>query len=173
MTREILLIGAGNSRDKKILTRGDPEWGGTLVTIDMDPTCGASLVWDMEMRPLPYHDERFDEIHAYDCLEHWGRQGDWRGWFDEMGEYHRLLKPGGLFAAVVPYGEDRYADPGHTRFFSGNHFTFLDHSWYDAQLRAGKPVTDYRWYWKKNFRLVDMVPAGDPIHHFGVVMEKK
>jgi SAM-dependent methyltransferase len=171
--REILLLGAGNNRGKKVLTHRDPSWNGKLVTVDMDPTCKADLVWDLEDRPLPFDDGQFDEIHAYDCLEHWGRQGDWKSWFDEMAEYHRLLKPGGLFAAVLPYGEDRYADPGHTRFFGTNHFKLLDRDWVTEQLRAGMPVTDYRWYWKNDFKVIDLVSAGDPVHHFGVVLEKR
>ena len=167
-----LLIGAGNSRAKKVFPRGDAEWKGELVTVDMDPNCGASVVWDLEKRPLPFPDAEFDEIHAYDCLEHWGRQGDWRAWFDEMAEYHRLLKPGGQFVALVPIGKDMFADPGHTRFFSANHFAFLNQQWYDEQLAAKLPVTDYRWYWKHNFKVLNIIMGGDPAHHMAVVLEK-
>lgn len=173
MERKILLLGAGNCRRKKVFTDGrDPEWGGRLTTIDMNPNCGADVVWDLEQRPLPFADGEFDEIHAYDCLEHWGRQGDWRAWFDEMGEYHRLLKPGGEFAAVVPVGGDAFADPGHTRFFSLNHFSFLEQAWYDQQLKAGLQITDYRWYWKKNFRVVRLMLGGEPAHHAAAVLVK-
>jgi SAM-dependent methyltransferase len=173
MERKILLLGAGNSRQKKVFTDGrDPAWGGKLVTIDMDPNCGADVVWDLELRPLPFADGEFDEIHAYDCLEHWGRQGDWRAWFDEMGEYHRLLKPGGEFAAVVPVGGDAFADPGHTRVFSLNYFTFLSQDWYSHELARGAPVTDYRWYWKKNFRVVRLMSGGEPAHHVAAVLAK-
>jgi hypothetical protein len=169
--RRILLLGCGNSREKKIYS-GTPEWGGTLVTIDMNPNCGADVVHDLGRHPLPFGDAEFDEIHAYDSLEHWGQQGDWRGWFDEMGEYHRLLKPAGLFATIVPCGEDYYADPGHVRFLHPNHFRFLDHEWIAAELAAGRPVTDYRWYWKKDFRLHYVQTVGRPAHHFAVKMEK-
>lgn len=170
--RKILLLGCGNSRQRKIHPPGQPDWDGQLVTIDMNPACGADVVWDLENRPLPFPDEEFSEIHAYDCLEHWGRQGDWRGWFDEMGEYHRLLKPGGQFAAIVPYGAEAMADPGHTRFFDLNHFYFLEQGWYDQQLSAGRPVTDYRWYWKKNFKVVTGQMVGMPAHHIGVRLER-
>jgi SAM-dependent methyltransferase len=167
-----LLLGAGNSRIKKVYVQGDQDWQGELVTIDMNPNCGADVVWDLEQRPLPFADEEFDEVHAYDSLEHWGKQGDWRGWFDEMGEYHRLIKPGGHFVALVPLAEERFADPGHTRFFGLNHFLMLSQEWYDEQLKAGLPVTDYRWYWKKNFAVAKVIFGGDPAHHAAFILRK-
>lgn len=170
--RKILLIGAGNSRKKKVMTGDSDEWDGKLVTLDMNPNCGVDVVWNLEDRPLPFRDAEFDEIHAYDCLEHWGVQGDWRGWFDEMAEYHRLLKPGGYFGAGVPIGDDRYADPGHTRFFSANHFLFLSQAFYRDQLAKGLPITDYRWYWKHDFKVGHHVIHGEPPHHLSVVLEK-
>jgi SAM-dependent methyltransferase len=167
-----LLIGAGHNHRKRLYHPSEPDWIGELTTLDMNPNCGASLVWDMENRPLPFEDARFDEIHAYDCIEHWGRQGDWRGWFDEMAEYHRLLKPGGTMAIVVPLGADYFADPGHTRFFEPNYFYFLNQAWYAQRLAAGAQVTDYRWYWKLNFEIPYMQPAGDPAHHLAVLLRK-
>lgn len=158
-----LLLGAGNSRDKKIHLPGEESWAGELVTIDMNPNCGADIVWDLERRPLPFGDAEFDEIHAYDVLEHWGRQGDWRAWFDEMAEYHRLLKPAGVMCVVVPINDDALADPGHTRFFSFNHFAFLNQKWYDEELKAHRPVTDYRWYWKLNFDVLRITSVNNHI----------
>lgn len=171
--RKSLLLGAGNCRLKKICLPGNEAWAGELVTIDTNPDCGASLVWDLERRPLPFPDESFDEIHAYDCLEHWGRQGDWRAWFDEMAEYHRLLKPGGQFATGVPVGADHFADPGHTRFFAENHFRFLSQRFYEDQLKAKLPFTDYRWYWKRDFHILVLKPLGEPAHHLAVMLEKQ
>lgn len=162
-----LLLGAGNSREKKVgLT---PNWTGELVTVDMNPNCGASLVWDLDVHPLPFPDEHFDELGAYDVLEHMGKQGDWRGWFDEMAEYHRLLKPGGHFGIIVPIGADAFADPGHTRFFGANHFAMLSQKFYQDQIDVNRPVTDYRWYWKKNFNILFLQQVGD--HHIAVLLE--
>ncbi len=165
-----LLIGAGNSRVKKVSIVGEEAWTGELVTLDMNNACGADIVWDLENRPLPFKDEEFDEIGAYDVLEHIGRQGDWRGWFDEMAEYHRILKPGGKFGIMVPVGEDRFADPGHTRFFGFNHFMFLNQKFYADAIAMGTACTDYRWYWKKNFNVL----GGQELeaHHITVVMQK-
>lgn len=172
--RTILLVGCGHSRQKKVNLPGEEAWNGALVTIDMDPTCDATVTWDMENRPLPFEDQTFDEIHAYDSLEHWGKQGDWRAWFDEMAEYHRLLKPNGRFAALVPVGTDHFADPGHTRFFSLNHFLFLHQAWYDEARRTGAAVTDYRWYWKRDFKPLALTWGGDSLasHHLAILLEK-
>lgn len=167
-----LLLGCGRDWGKKIYVRGDEAWHGDLVKIDMNPECGADVVWNLDCRPLPFGDAEFDQIHAYDSLEHWGHQGDWRGWFDEMAEYHRLLKPGGSMAIIVPMGLDYFADPGHTRFFEPNWFHFLNQKWYADRLAAGMPITDYRWYWKLNFEIADLQQVGTPPHHFSVILIK-
>lgn len=171
--RTILLLGAGRDRRKKLYLN-DPEWNGKVIAIDMHPS--ADLVFDMNLvtlgKQLPYEDNSIDEIHAYDSLEHWGTQGDWRAWFTEMGEYHRVLKPGGQLVAVVPIGEDRFADPGHTRFIGMNHFLFLSQAWYAEQERLGTSAADYRWYWKKDFEPLHASPFGEPHHHLGVLIRK-
>lgn len=167
--RKILLLGAGHSRAKKVYC-GSSEWDGQLVTLDMGPDSKPDVQWDLENRPLPFLDEEFDELAAYDVLEHVGRQGDWRGWFDEMAEYHRILKPGGRFGIIVPVGKDAFADPGHTRFFSQLWFGFLNQKFYEDNLKDGKPVTDYRWYWKKNFE-IDWIQEVEG-HHLGVLLRK-
>jgi SAM-dependent methyltransferase len=167
-----LLIGCGNSREKKIFLDGDAEWHEPLVTIDMDPDCGADMVMDLGTlgrgTRLPFPDQHFDEIGAYDVLEHWGQQGDWRAWFREMAEYHRILKPGGSMGILVPVEGDALADPGHTRFFGANHFWMLSQRWYAEQLAAGKQVSDYRWFYRCDFEVLHLTELREPggrAHH--------
>jgi len=165
-----LLIGCGTNHIKQVQSGDKAEWTGALTTLDMNPQCGADVVWDMENLPLPFDAETFDEIGAYNCMEHWGRQGDWRGWFAEMAEYHRILKPNGTMGIVVPIGDDALADPGHTRMFHANYFGFLNQAFYDRNEVAKSCFTDYRWYWKLNFAILYLEAQGG--HHLGVILRK-
>lgn len=167
-----LLLGCGNDRRKKVALPGAASFVEPLVTLDMNPNCGADVVHDLDSHPLPFDDNTFDELAAYDVLEHLGRQGDWRGFFSEFAEYWRILKPGGMFGLLVPVGPDWHADPGHTRFFSSSWFRFLDQSWYAAALAEGQQVTDYRgWAWKRDFETMGLDPIED--HHLAVMLRKR
>lgn len=169
-----LLIGCGNDRRKKVAFSNHQEWAGPLTTVDVNPNCGADIVFDMARLPiggrLPLDDGAFAEIGAFDCLEHWGAQGDFRGFFREFAEYHRLLQDGGRMFILVPVGPDALADPGHTRFFSAEYFRFLDREWYEKQIQARQPVTDYRWCLDYSFRTLVLQPEGN--HHIGAILEK-
>jgi len=169
-----LLLGCGNSRKKKVCFEGNEEWAEPLVTADINPNCNPQVVLDLDInfwgKTLPWEDDYFDEIGAYDCLEHWGNQGDWRGWFNEMSEYHRILKPEGTMSILIPIGADAVADPGHVRFFHQNHFLMLAQDFYDKALAMSLPITDYRWYWKKNFNILALEEHGG--HHLSVIIQK-
>jgi SAM-dependent methyltransferase len=164
-----LLLGCGDDRRKKLQLAGAPEWTGELTTIDMNPDCGADIVHNLDSHPLPFEDDTFDELAAYDVLEHLGRQGDWRGYFDEFAEYWRILKPGGTFGIIVPIGADALADVGHTRFFSGNAFCCLSQKWYAAN-KGSMSFGDYRWYWKRDFDVVFLEQIEN--HHLATVLRK-
>ncbi len=171
-----LLLGSGRDRRKKVILP-TPEWVGELVTVDMDPNCGATLLWDLEKRPLPFDDETFAEIHAYDVLEHIGRQGDWRDFFDQFTEYWRLLIPGGIMGIIVPIGSDLLVDPGHSRFYHAKHFHMLSQDWYEQNFTdCGGAGGDYRWYWKRNFNVMNMEILKDnsssEAHHIAAVLQK-
>lgn len=148
-----LLIGCGNSRVRKVpLTRD--EWQD-LVTIDHDPNCGADITHDLEATPWPLDDDRFDEVHAYEVLEHLGSQGDYKAFFRHFAEIYRVLKPGGILVASVPAWDDKWAwgDPSHTRIISHCSLLFLDQTEYTKQV--GKTaMTDFRWLWKGDFELM-------------------
>lgn len=179
--KKVLLLGSGTSREKKLAIPGTPRNfdGCELITIDMDPNCKPTILWDFdEHKGLPPHfdPDTIDEIHAYDSLEHWGKQGDWRGWFAEMEAYWKMLKVGGHFFIIVPTGEDRFTDPGHTRFISTNYFHVMSERFYKERAARGEHGGDYRWYWKYNFNVLACDFMGGPefykAHHLAVLLEK-
>lgn len=150
-----LLIGCGNSRIKK-KTFGSFEWDD-LTTIDHDPNCGADVVHELEDLPWPFEDNSFDECHAYEVLEHLGKQGDFRSFFAHFAEIYRILKPGGMLFATCPSWDSIWAwgDPSHTRIISSASLVFLDREQYHNQV--GKtPMTDFRWLWKGDFEPLHM-----------------
>lgn len=146
-----LLIGCGNSRRKKLGLDGPLEWT-CLTTMDHDPNCGADIVHDLDAVPWPVETDGFDEVHAYEVLEHLGRQGDYRAFFAHFGEIYRILKPGGVLFATVPAWNDvwAWADPSHTRIIAPQTLVFLDRTQYARQI--GKTaMTDFRWLWAGDF----------------------
>jgi SAM-dependent methyltransferase len=169
-----LLLGCGHKHTKQILRTPDDDWVQPLVKMDIDPNCGADILYDLSLTQhgihLPFAANHFDEIGAFHVLEHWGAQGDWKAFFTEFAEYWRILKPNGLMYILVPTGALAFGDPGHTRFFSGNHFGFLSKK-FNAQQRENKTnATDYSWYWKHDFETVLMHDFGG--EQLAVVLKK-
>lgn len=148
-----LLIGCGNDRRKK-KTFDSFEWTD-LTTIDHDPNCGADVIHELEDLPWPFADNSFDEVHAYEVLEHLGKQGDFRSFFAHFAEIYRILKPGGHLFATCPKWDSIWAwgDPSHTRIISRASLVFLNQEQYRNQV--GKTaMTDFRWLWKGDFEPV-------------------
>lgn len=156
-----LLIGCGNDRRKKVTFPEVPnEWSGELVTLDVDESCNPNVVHDLNIIPYPFDDAMFDEIHAYEVLEHCGRQGDWRFFFDQFYEFWRILKPGGYLVATVPMWDSPWAwgDPGHTRVIPKEALIFLNQSEYGQIGRTA--MTDYRPWWKGDFETIGLSESG-------------
>ena len=155
-----LLIGCGRSR-AKVLSLNGVEWK-ELVTLDSDPSCKPDVVHDLEVMPYPFEDERFDECHAYDVLEHMGRQGDWQFFFGQWAEFHRILKPEGLFLGIVPYQTSPWAwgDPSHTRIVTIEQLGFLSQKFYEQV--GNTAASDFRHCWRGHFELVFQQRMAEP-----------
>ena len=152
-----LLIGCGNNLKKQL---SNPETGDAwrdVVTLDMDRGCKPDVLWNLEHMPLPFEDDTFEEIHAYEVLEHIGTQGDWKAFFAHFTEFHRILKPGGRIFATVPTWDSAWAwgDPGHTRIINAGTLAFLSQSIYESDI-GDTAMTDYRSVYSVDFELEGM-----------------
>lgn len=174
-TRKVLLLGCGH-RKELIFTH--PEHANVpreVTTLDHNPDVDPDIQWDMRNPLLNctlIEENMFDELHAYEVLEHIGRQGDVRQFFIEFYDYWRALKPGGLFFITCPKWDSiwTWGDPDHSRVLSEATFTFLSQKQYEAQ--EGKtPMSDYRHLWKGDFELIGMDDFSDASRFY--VLEAK
>ena len=156
----------------------EPEW----TTLDINPECKADILFDLEYIEynteaedvddfqIPVEDGSFDEIHIYQTLEHFGRQGDYKGFFATFREFWRILKPGGLLYGDTPSLRSVWAwgDPGHTRIISVQTLSFLTRRNYEE---LGKTTsTDYRAYVAPCWWM--LLHASDEGDRFGFVLKK-
>jgi len=152
-----LLIGCGNDRVKKMCMPGTPETWTNLTTLDIDPNCGADVIFDLDQikENLPFPDNTFDEVHAHQVLEHLGQQGDYQSFFHTFTDLWRVLKPGGLLCASVPtwHGLWAFGDPGHRRIINSGTLVFLSQAAYAEQV-SKTAMTDYRWCYSADFETV-------------------
>ncbi len=150
-----LLIGAGSSRNKKVVPPGfAPDWFH-LVTLDINADHGTDIVWDLEKLPLPLGDNAFNEIHAYEVLEHTGTQGDYEFFFAQFAEFWRILKPDGLLVGTCPGRDSIWAwgDPSHKRIVQPANFVFLDQTQYTRQV-GFTSMSDFRYLYQADFQVI-------------------
>lgn len=152
-----LLLGAGRRRERIVadfaaMTVEIKPFAGEVVTLDVNTDHKPDIVHDLNIRPLPFADNEFDEIHAYEVLEHVGRQGDYKSFFEEFCEYWRILKPGGLLVGTCPHYMNvwAWADPSHTRVLPVETFVFLSQDQYAKQVGIS-PMSDFRYLYKADF----------------------
>jgi SAM-dependent methyltransferase len=158
-----LLIGCGMRRVKILYVNNRTQWSN-LVTLDINERHKPDVVWDLNDVPLPFPDDAFDEIHAYEVLEHVGRQGDYEFFFAQFSDFWRILKPRGVLIGTCPLPSSVWAfgDPSHTRIVQKENFVFLDQAEYTAQV--GKtPMSDFRHIYKADFARVHVSEMGESL----------
>lgn len=162
-----LLLGCGSNHAKQIIYRGRADWS-SLTTLDHNADHDPDVVWDMNTLPLPFTDSSFDEVHAYECLEHVGTQGDWRFFFNQWSDFWRILKPGGVFIGTCPALDSPWlwGDPSHTRVIAPESLIFLSQPAYEQVGRS--PMSDFRFIYKADFDLIHSQTNG---HRFEFVLE--
>ena len=149
MRRE-LLIGCGSNWDKR-LHMGQPEWD-ELTTLDYNSDHNPDVVHDLMELPYPFLDDAFNEVHAYEVLEHTGTQGDYKFFFAQFSEFWRILKNGGFLICTCPSRHSPWAfgDPSHTRVLQPEQLVFLRQPEYTAQVGV-TPMSDFRNIYKADF----------------------
>lgn len=168
-----LLLGAGRNHKKRISAPEGPfEWSN-LVTLDHNEDTDPTVLWDMERLPLPFSDNVFDEVHAYEVLEHTGQQGDFRFFFQQFADLWRILKPNGYVMATVPMWDSPWAwgDPSHKRVITDGSLVFLNQQEYINQIDTPDQqtaMTDFRRWWQADF---DCVAATRSEHQFQFVLQ--
>ncbi len=90
------------------------------VNLDLSDTVGVNVVHDIEILPLPFENNTFEEILAKDVLEH-------VEYIDILKDLHRILVPGGKLVIQVPHFSSvaNYIDPTHKKKFSVQTFEFF------------------------------------------------
>lgn len=153
--KRYLLIGSGSEHGKRIFIPGHCKdfSDGELIKLDIDPDLSPDIVWDLDCLPYTFAaDNEYDEIHAYEVLEHCGTQGDGKYFFAQFAEFWRMLKPDGQMMISVPRWDDEMAwgVPDHKRVMTKSLFGFLNPAYYS---NLGKPgYADYRkWLGETHF----------------------
>jgi predicted SAM-dependent methyltransferase len=157
-----LLIGSGSRTQKDILVEGVSGDFKNVIRLDNNKDHNPDVVWDLRKHPLPFDNDYFNEIHAYDVLEHLAQQGDYEFFFAEFSEYWRILKNGGYFLASVPDRKSVWAwgDPSHKRIIQPETLVFLDQDQYKLQVGITK-MSDFRNIYKAHFKVVNLQTSHD------------
>ena len=152
-----LVLGCGS---RKFPIQSEAE----IITLDNNPSHTPDVLWDLTKHPLPFDNNEFNEIHAYDVLEHLASQSDYEFFFAEFSEYWRILKPDGRFHCIVPDQKSIWAFdvPSHKRIIIQENLIFLNQQ---AYLQVGiTPISDFRHIYKANFQAIHVEVKDDKLH---------
>lgn len=148
-----LVLGCGALTVPLMTSDGRAEYVNA-TTVDINANHNPTLVLDLSEPSWPFYDETFAEVHAYEVLEHLGKQGDAQSFFATFSEIWRVLKPEGILFASVPHWKSEWAwgDPDHKRVITPGSLVFLNQAEY-AQVGA-TPMSDYRYCYRADFETV-------------------
>lgn len=120
----------------------NPAWGPDAVLDVADPALIGSVVETQRFGPVRLTPDSFELAIANDVLEHIVDLST------AMTNVLRLLKPGGVFEALVPYdlSHGAWQDPTHVRAFNERSWTYYcDWHWYLGWTEARFDVQDMKF----------------------------
>lgn len=91
-----------------------------VVTVDIRPEAGPTVVHDLTVFPYPFDDNSFDVVYASHVLEHLPDN------IRVMEEIYRVAKPAAKVVIRVPHytGRSAWGDPTHIRAYSAHQFHY-------------------------------------------------
>ncbi len=91
------------------------------VNLDVTPDTGPDVVHDLNVFPWPFEDGQFDEVLAYDVIEHLDNV------VRVMEEIHRICRPGAVVRITLPHfsSANAYTDPTHRHSFGAFSFNYF------------------------------------------------
>lgn len=94
------------------------------VNLDRTPLTAPDVVHDLDRRPWPFPDNRFQRVFAFDVIEHLENV------VATMEELHRICRDGARIEITVPHfsSANAFTDPTHRHFFSRFSFDYFDGS---------------------------------------------
>lgn len=116
----------------------NPFQANELITVDIQ--IHSNEVPTHKIEPgsqLPFENETFDCVSAYDVLEHLSREAPNNLFIYYMNELHRVLRPGGTAVFVFPSfpHRDAFSDPTHVNFITSQSVDFFTNN----QIRTTRP----------------------------------
>ena len=154
-----LMLGAGHKKPcRKLMaptsvSEEETEW----TTLDYYVPADIKYnLWDLCLTDPLLPSGEFDEIHAYEVLEHFGQQGNVEHFFNTFNNLWKMLKRGGKIIASTPgcWGIWVWSDPGHTRVIAPSTLLFLTREHYKEL--GSTTSSDYRslvdpYWWEIEF----------------------
>lgn len=91
------------------------------TNVDLTPETGPDVVHDLNVLPWPFAESSFDEVHAYDVIEHLADV------IKTLEEIHRVTRSGGTLTVHVPHysSDGAFTDPTHRQYFSVRTFDYV------------------------------------------------
>jgi len=94
------------------------------VNVDVTSDTSPDVVHDLNLRPWPFADDRFEHVIATDVIEHLSDT------IATLAELHRVCADGARVELVVPHfsSDGAFTDPTHRRYFGAFTFDYFSES---------------------------------------------